>query len=74
MNRTRIYTYGGRPARRNLTVARLISLKGTTRLCQTCPATVMDGHYPDAETSVSMSPDEHEKLLEALDARPNFHS
>ena len=35
---------------------------------------VMDGRYPDAETSVPMLPDEHEKLLEALDARPNFHS
>ena len=35
---------------------------------------VMDGSYPDAETSVSMSPDEHEKLLEALEARPKFHS
>ena len=33
-----------------------------------------DGAYPDAETSVSMLPDEHEKLLEALDARPTLHS
>ena len=39
MNHTRIYTYGGRPARRNLTVARIVGLKGKTRLCQTCPAT-----------------------------------
>ena len=39
MKRKRIYTYGGRPARRNLTVADLIALKGNTRLCQTCPAT-----------------------------------
>ena len=39
MKRKRIYTYGGRPARRNLTVAELIALKGNTRLCQTCPAT-----------------------------------
>ena len=35
----RIYTYGGRPARRNLTVADLVALKGNTKLCQTCPAT-----------------------------------
>ena len=35
----RIYTYGGRPARRNLTVADLITLKGKARLCQTCPGT-----------------------------------
>ena len=35
---------------------------------------VMDGRYPDAETSVSMLPDEHLNLLESLDARPNFHS
>ena len=34
-----IYTYGGRPARRNLTVADLVALKGNTKLCQTCPAT-----------------------------------
>ena len=39
MKRKCIYTYGGRPARRNLTVADLIALKGNTRLCQTCPAT-----------------------------------
>ena len=39
MKRTRIYTYGGRPARRNLTVARLVALKGKSRFCQTCPAT-----------------------------------
>ena len=39
MNHARIYTYGGRPARRNLTVAQLITLKGKARLCQTCPAT-----------------------------------
>ena len=37
--RKRIYTYGGKPARRNFTVADLIALKGTARLCQTCPAT-----------------------------------
>lgn len=35
---------------------------------------VMDGRYPDAETSVSMLPGEHLNFLEALDARPNFHS
>ena len=133
MKRKRIYTYGGRPAQRNLTVAELIALKGNTRLCQTCPATeeeaaacsevgidvlntsdadlpavragapetftiadlpsvrqrladerqralgeyrsaVMNGSYPDAETSVSMLPNEHDKLLEALDAHPLFHS
>ena len=34
----RIYTYGGRPARRNLTVADMIALKGNVTLCQTCPA------------------------------------
>ena len=34
----RIYTYGGRPARRNLTVADMIALKGKVTLCQTCPA------------------------------------
>lgn len=39
MKRTRIYTYGGEPARRNLTVAELITLKGKTRLSQTCPGT-----------------------------------
>jgi len=39
VNHTRIYTYGGTPARRNLTVAQLIALKGKSRLCQTCPAT-----------------------------------
>ena len=39
MTRTRIYTYGGKPARRNFTVADMIALKGTARLCQTCPAT-----------------------------------
>ena len=37
--RRRIYTYGGKPAQRNFTVADLIALKGTTKLCQTCPAT-----------------------------------
>ena len=37
MKRTRIYTYGGKPARRNLTVAELVSLKGKTTLSQTCP-------------------------------------
>ena len=35
----RIYTYGGRPARRNLTVADMVALKGKATLCQTCPAT-----------------------------------
>lgn len=35
----RIYTYGGKPARRNFTVADMIALKGRARLCQTCPAT-----------------------------------
>ena len=39
MKRRRIYTYGGRAAQRNYTVADLIALKGTTTLCQTCPAT-----------------------------------
>ena len=39
MTRKRIYTYGGKPARRNFTVADLIALKGTVKLCQTCPAT-----------------------------------
>ncbi len=39
MTPRRIYTYGGKPARRNFTVADLASLKGKTRLCQTCPAT-----------------------------------
>ena len=39
MKPTRIYTYGGKPARRNLTVADLVALKGCARLCQTCPAT-----------------------------------
>ena len=39
MKPTRIYTYGGKPARRNLTVADLVALKGRARLCQTCPAT-----------------------------------
>ena len=35
---------------------------------------VMTGAYPDAATSVSMQPDEHQKLLEALDARPVFNA
>ena len=39
MTQRRIYTYGGRPARRNYTVADMIALKGRTKLCQTCPAT-----------------------------------
>ena len=39
MKRRRIYTYGGKPARRNLTVADLVALKGNARLCQTCPGT-----------------------------------
>ena len=39
MKRTRIYTYGGKPARRNLTVAESIAQKGTGKLCQTCPGT-----------------------------------
>ena len=39
MTPKRIYTYGGKPARRNFTVADLVALKGTTTLCQTCPAT-----------------------------------
>ena len=39
MTRKRIYTYGGRPAQRNLTVADMIALKGTAKLCQTCPTT-----------------------------------
>ena len=39
MKHKRIYTYGGRPARRNFTVADMIALKGTATLCQTCPAT-----------------------------------
>ena len=34
----------------------------------------MTGAYPDAATSVSMLPDEHQKLLEALGARPVFNS
>ena len=39
MKRKRIYSYGGKPATRNFTVADMIALKGKTRLCQTCPAT-----------------------------------
>ena len=39
MTRTRIYTYGGRPARRNFTVADMVAHKGNAKLCQTCPAT-----------------------------------
>ena len=39
MTLKRIYTYGGRPARRNFTVADMIALKDKTKLCQTCPAT-----------------------------------
>ena len=35
----RIYTYGGKPARRNLTVADIIALKGVRKLSQTCPGT-----------------------------------
>ena len=37
-------------------------------------AAVTDGSYPDAEISVSMLAGEHEKLVEALDARPVFAS
>ena len=37
MKRKKIYTYGGKPARRNLTVADIIALKGRRRLAQTCP-------------------------------------
>ena len=39
MTRRRIYTYGGKPARRNFTVADMTALKGGPKLCQTCPAT-----------------------------------
>ena len=39
MTRKRIYTYGGKPARRNYTVADMTVLKGGAKLCQTCPAT-----------------------------------
>ena len=39
MRPRRIYTYGGKPAERNFTVADLVALKGNARLCQTCPAT-----------------------------------
>ena len=39
MKLRRIYTYGGKPALRNFTVADLIALKGSAKLCQTCPAT-----------------------------------
>jgi len=39
VTRKRIYTYGGKPARRNFTVADLVALKGRVTLCQTCPAT-----------------------------------
>lgn len=35
---------------------------------------VLAGNYPDAATSVSMKPGEHEKLHEALDKRRPFHS
>lgn len=35
---------------------------------------VIAGAYPDAETSVSMLPGEHEQLIEALEARPVFHA
>ncbi len=39
MKARRIYTYGGKPARRNLTVADMQAMKGRHRLCQTCPST-----------------------------------
>ena len=35
-------------------------------------AAVRDGSYPDATTSVSMLPSEHERFREALDTRPEF--
>ena len=35
----RIYTYGGKPARRNYTVADIVALKGVRKLSQTCPGT-----------------------------------
>ena len=39
MKGKRIYTYGGKPARRNLTVADIVALKGVRKLSQTCPGT-----------------------------------
>ena len=39
MKTRRIYTYAGKPAERNLTVADIIALKGVRKLSQTCPAT-----------------------------------
>ena len=39
MKPRRIYTYGGKPAERNFTVADLVALKGKATLCQTCPGT-----------------------------------
>ena len=68
----RIYTYGGRPARRNLTVADMIALKGKGTLCQTCPANEEEAAACAEVGAVSMLPHEHEKLLEALDVRPVF--
>ena len=83
MKPKRIYTYGGRPARRNLTVADLVALKGGARLCQTCPATEEEAAACEAagidvlNTSDADLPavragapaNEHEKLLEALESR-----
>ena len=37
-------------------------------------AAVLDGSYPNAATSITMKPGEHEKLCEALDKRRPFHS
>lgn len=68
----RIYTYGGRPTRRNLTVADMIALKGKVTLCQTCPANEEEATACAEVGSVSMLPREHEKLLEAFDVRPVF--
>ena len=62
----RIYTYGGKPARRNLTVADIVALKGVRKLA------VKGETYPDTATSVAMPPDELDKFLEALERRPIF--
>ena len=39
MKLKKIYTYGGKPALRNLTVGDIIALKGKHKLSQTCPST-----------------------------------
>ncbi|MDE0716849.1 MAG: hypothetical protein OXH64_02800 [Rhodospirillaceae bacterium] len=73
-----IYTYGGRPAVRNRTVADLLSLrraiaaermKGLTGFRKEVKA----GTFPREPYQVPMIPGEYEKLCEALYRPPPVH-